>query len=39
VNAHVPVGISAVAATTKQKPYVGYKANVLCPQARINAIL
>jgi hypothetical protein len=38
MNAHVPVGISA-AASTKQKPYIGYKANVLCTQARINAIL
>ena len=39
VNAHVPVGISAVAATAKQKPYVGYKANMLLAQARINAFL
>jgi hypothetical protein len=39
VNAHVPVGISAAAATTKEKPYVGYKTDVLCPQAHTNAFL
>jgi hypothetical protein len=37
MNAHVPVGISAAVAT-EQKPYVGYKANVLCTQVRIKAI-
>jgi hypothetical protein len=39
VNAHVPVGISAAAATAKGKPYVGYKVDVLRAQARINAFL
>lgn len=39
VNAHVPVGISAVAATAKGKPYVGYKVDVLRAQVRINTFL
>jgi hypothetical protein len=38
VNAHVFVGISAARAT-KQKPYIGYKANVLGTQVRINAVM
>jgi hypothetical protein len=39
VNAHVPVGISAAAATTKEKPYVGYKTDVLFAQAHTHAFL
>ena len=39
VNAHVPVGISAVAATAKGKPYVGYKVDVLRAQVCINTFL
>jgi len=39
VNAHVTIGISAAVATKQQEPYIGYKANVLYTQARINTIM